>query len=143
MLNAKYIIQQGQPAPGADPQQQQPTAPVALPNPEVLGAAWFVGTVVPVADADAELAAMKTLNPRDSAVVDKRFTAQLGGLPTTLDHTGSTIQLTSYRPDKLIYQANAVRDGLAVFSEIYYRGGEDWQTLLDGKPVEHLRATYC
>ncbi len=37
MLNAKYIIQQGQPAPGADPQQQQPTAPVAIPNPEVLG----------------------------------------------------------------------------------------------------------
>ncbi|GAB3222081.1 hypothetical protein [Spirosoma arcticum] len=142
MLNAKYIIQQGQPAPGADPQQQQPTAPVALPNPEVLGAAWFVGTVVPVADADAELATMKTLNPRDSAVVDKRFTAQLGGLPTTLDHTGSTIQLTNYRPDKMIYQANAVRDGLVVFSEIYYRGQEDWQTLLDGKPVEHLRANY-
>lgn len=142
MLNAKYIIQPGQPAPGADPQQQQPTAPVAIPNPEVLGAAWFVGTVVPVADADAELAAIKTLNPRDSAVVDKRFTAQLGGLPMTLDHTGSTIQLTSYRPDKLIYQANAVRDGLVVFSEIYYRGREDWQTLLDGKPVEHLRANY-
>jgi hypothetical protein len=142
MLHAKYIIQQGQPAPGADPQQQQPTAPVALPNPEVLGAAWFVGTVVPVADADAELAAMKTLNPRDSAVVDKRFTAQLGSLPTTLNHTGSTIQLTSYRPDKMIYQANAVRDGLVVFSEIYYRGQEDWQTLLDGKPVEHLRANY-
>ena len=143
MLHAKYIIQAGQPAPGADPQQQQqPTAPVALPNPEVLGAAWFVGTVVPVADADAEMAAMKTLNPRDSAVVDKRFTAQLTGLPATLDHTGSTIQLTSYRPDKLVYQANAVRDGLVVFSEIYYRGQEDWQTLLDGKPVQHLRANY-
>ena len=140
MLNAKYIIQQGQPAPGADP--QQPTAPVVVPNPEVLGAAWFVGTVLPVADADAEIAAMKVLNPRDSAVVDKRFTAQLGGLPATLDHTGSTIQLTSYRPDKMIYQANAVRDGLVVFSEIYYRGQEDWQTLLDGKPVQHLRANY-
>ena len=138
MLNAKYIIQAGQP--GADP--QQPTAPIAVPNPEVLGAVWFVGTVVPVADADAEIAAMKTLNPRDSAVVDKRFTAQLGGLPATLDHTGSTIQLTSYRPDRMIYQANAVRDGLAVFSEIYYRGQQDWQTLLDGKLVQHLRADY-
>ena len=95
-----------------------------------------------MADADAELAAMKTLNPRDSAVVDKRFMEQLGGLPATLDHTGSTIQLTSYRPDKLIYQANAVRDGLVVFSEIYYRGHEDWQAFLDGKPVPHLRADY-
>ena len=139
MLNAKYIIQQGQPNPATP---QQPAGPVAIPNPEVLGAAWFVGNVVPVADADAELAAMKTLNPRDSAVVDKRFTAQLGGLPATLDHTGSTIQLTSYRPDKLIYQANAVRDGLVVFSEIYYRGNEDWQAFVDGKPVPHLRANY-
>ncbi|MBC3785892.1 YfhO family protein [Spirosoma utsteinense] len=139
MLNAKYIIQAGQPNP-ANP--QQPGGPVALPNPEALGAAWFVGTVVPVADADAELAAMKTLNPRDSAVVDKRFTAQLGGLPGTLDHTGSSIQLTSYRPDKLTYQANAVRDGLVVFSEIYYRGQEDWQAFIDGKAVPHLRANY-
>lgn len=142
MLNARYIIQTGQPAPGANPQQQQPAAPVAIPNPEVLGAAWFVGTVVPVADADAEMAAVKTLNPRDSAVVDTRFTAQLGGLPATLDHSGSTIQLTNYRPDKLIYQANAVRDGLVVFSEIYYRGQEDWQAFIDGKPAPHLRANY-
>ncbi|HLL96374.1 MAG TPA: hypothetical protein VK404_15440, partial [Spirosoma sp.] len=144
MLHAKYIIQArvdspGQPNPATP---QQPAGPVAIPNPEVLGAAWFVNTVVQVADADAELAAMKTLNPRDSAVVDKRFGAQLGGLPTTLDHSGSTIQLTSYRPDKLVYQANAVRDGLVVFSEIYYRGHEDWQAFIDGKPAPHLRANY-
>ncbi|GAB4029601.1 hypothetical protein [Spirosoma jeollabukense] len=139
MLNAKYVIQAGQPDP-ANPQQQ--TGPVALPNPEVMGAAWFVGTVQQVGNADEEMAAMKTLNPRDSAVVDKRFAAELNGLPGTLDHTGSTIQLTSYRPDKLIYQANAVKDGLVVFSEVYYRGHEDWQAFIDGKPAPHLRADY-
>ena len=139
MLNAKYVIQAGQPDP-ANPQQQ--SGPVVIPNTDVLGAAWFVKTVQPVANADEELAAMKTLNPRDSAVVDKRFAAELGNLPATLDHTGSTIQLTSYRPDKLIYQTNAVRDGLVVFSEIYYRGYEDWQAFVDGKPTPHLRANY-
>ncbi len=139
MLNAKYVIQPGQPNP-ANPQQQG--APVAIPNPEVLGAAWFVGTVQQVGNADEEIAAMKTLNPRDSAVVDKQFAAQLGNLPATMDHTGSTIQLTNYRPDKLIYEANAVRDGLVVFSEIYYRGQEDWQAFIDGKPTPHLRANY-
>ncbi len=140
MLNAKYVIRPGQ----SDPNNPQPApaGPVAIPNPDVMGAAWFVGTVQQVANADDELAAMKTLNPRDSAVVDKRFVAQLGNLPATLDHTGSTIQLTSYRPDKLIYQANAVRDGLAVFSEIYYRGESDWQAFIDGKPAPHLRADY-
>ncbi|WP_460955595.1 hypothetical protein, partial [Spirosoma litoris] len=110
MLNAKYVIQPGQPDP-ANPQQQ--AGPVVIPNPEVLGAAWFVGNIVQVANADEEMAAMKTLNPRDSAVVDKRFAAELGNLPGKLDHTGSSIQLTSYRPDKLIYQTNAARDGLA------------------------------
>ncbi|AKD58439.1 hypothetical protein SD10_10005 [Spirosoma radiotolerans] len=140
MLNAKYVIQNGQPNPN-DP-QQTPAGPIALPNPEVMGAAWFVGTVQQVNNADEEMAAMKTLNPRDSAVVDKRFAAQLGNLPATLDHTGSTIQLTSYRPDKLLYEVNAARDGLAVFSEIYYRGESDWQAFIDGKPAPHLRANY-
>ena len=139
MLNAKYVIQQRQPDP-ANP--QQPGGPVAVPNPEALGAAWFVGHVQQVPDADAELAAMKTLNPRDSAVVDQRFAAELGNLPAQLDHTGSTVQLTSYRPDKLIYRVNAVRDGLVVFSEIYYRGNQDWQAFIDGKPAPHLRADY-
>lgn len=141
MLNAKYIIRPGEPAPG-QANQQQPAAPVVLPNPEVLGAAWFVGSVRQVNDADEEMAAMKTLNPRDSVVVDKRFASELGNLPATLDHSGSTVQLTSYRPDKLLYQVNAVRDGLVVFSEIYYRGHEDWQAFIDGKPAPHLRANY-
>ncbi|RIV20612.1 hypothetical protein DYU11_21450 [Fibrisoma montanum] len=140
MLNAKYVITQGQPS--ANPQQQEPPAPVAQQNPEVLGAAWFVRTVQPVENADAEMAAMKTLNPRDTAVVDKRFAEQLTGLPATMDPSGSTIRLTSYRGDKLTYEVNAARDGLAVFSEIYYRGHEDWQAYLDGKPVPHMRANY-
>lgn len=140
MLNAKYIIQPGQ----ADPNnpQQQPAAPMVIPNPEVLGATWFVGTVQQVNSADEEIAVMKTLNPRDSAVVDKRFVTELGNLPAKMEHSGSTIQLTSYRPDKLIYEANAVQDGLAIFSEVYYRGNEDWQAFVDGKPAPHLRANY-
>ena len=85
---------------------------------------------------------MKTLNPRDSVIIDKQFASQLTGLPATMDHAGSTIQLTSYRPDKLVYQTNAARDGLVVFSEIYYRGQEDWQATIDGKPMPHLRANY-
>ncbi|UFH52270.1 hypothetical protein [Spirosoma sp. KNUC1025] len=140
MLNAKYVIRPAEPDPNNP--QQQPTGPVALPNPNVMGAAWFVKTVQLVNNADEEMAAMKTLSTRDSAVVDKQFTAQLGSLPAAMDHTGSTIQLTSYRPDKLIYQTSAAQDGLAVFSEVYYRGNEDWQAFIDGKPAPHVRANY-
>jgi hypothetical protein len=140
MLNAKYVIRPGESDPNNP--QQAPAGPIALPNPSVLGAAWFVKTVQQVNNADEEMAVVKSMNPRDSAVVDKRFAPELGNLPAVMDHTGSTIELTSYRPDKLIYQANAARDGLVVFSEVYYRGNEDWQAFIDGKPAPHLRANY-
>ncbi|WP_044130763.1 hypothetical protein [Rudanella lutea] len=139
MLNGKYAIMQPQPDP-ANP-QQQPSAPVAQPNPEALGNAWFVRTVVQVPDADAEMAAVQTFNPRDSVVVDKRFAEQLNGLPA-LDPTGATIRLTNYIPDHLTYESNAPTEQLAVFSEIYYRGDTDWNAYIDGKKVPHLRANY-
>ncbi len=139
MLNTKYVIQAGQPDP-ANP--QQPAGPVAIPNPEALGAAWFVQTVQTVPDADAELSAMKTLNPADSAVTDKQFAAQLAGLPTTLNTAGNSVQLTTYRPDNMVYAVNAAQEGVVVFSEIYYRGQQDWTVTIDGKPAPNFRANY-
>ena len=70
-----------------------------------------------------------------------RFGRQVAGLPTILDTTGS-IKLTSYIPDNLTYESNATGERLAVFSEIFYRGQDDWETLIDGKPVTHFRADY-
>lgn len=139
MLNGKYAIIQPQQDPSA--QQQQPAAPIAQANPEALGNAWFVKTVLPVADADAEIAAMQTLNPRDSVVIDKRFSNQLANLPV-LNPTGATISLTKYVPDHLTYESNAPTEQLAVFSEIYYRGDTDWNAYVDGKKVPHMRANY-
>lgn len=139
MLNAKYVIQPGQPDPTTP---RQSTAPVALLNSGALGVAWFVTKVTTVTNADEELTAMKQLTTRDTAVVDKQFAAQLAGLPAQLNPTGSTIELTDYRPDHLTYRANTAQDGLVVFSEIYYRGQDDWQASIDGKLVPHLRANY-
>ncbi len=139
MLNGKYAIIQPQQDPNA--QQQQPTAPIAQANPEALGNAWFVKTITQVADADAEMVAMKTLNPRDSMVVDKRFANQLANLPV-LDTTGATISLTKYIPDHLTYESNAPTEQVAVFSEVYYRGDTDWNAYIDGKKVPHMRANY-
>jgi len=139
MLNVKYVIQQPQPDPN---NPQQPAAPAALTNPEALGVGWFVGTIIPAADADAEIAAMKTLSTRDSALVSQADMPKLAGLPAQMAHTGSNVQLTSYRGDKLTYTVNAAREGVVVFSEVYYRGNEDWQAFVDGKPVPHFRANY-
>jgi hypothetical protein len=137
MLNGKYIIQPGQPD-----AQGQPAPAVVQTNPTALGNAWFVRTVVTVADADAEITALQRLNPRDTALIDKRFAAQLAGLPAGLDPAGATIQLTAYEPDHLTYQSSSLREQLAVFSEIYYRGDTDWNAYVDGKKTPHLRADY-
>ena len=51
----------------------------------------------------------------------------------------STIQLTSYEPNRLVYKASTPKDGVVVFSEIYYPG---WQVNIDGQPVDIARADY-
>ncbi len=137
MLNVRYVIQS---QPDSATGQSQT---FAQQNPEALGNAWFVQQVQTVADADAEMAALATpaFDPRRTAIVDARFAPALTGLPTVLDTTG-TITLTTYIPDNLTYESNAPGERLAVFSEIFYRGQDDWQTLIDGKEVKHIRADY-
>ena len=134
MLNTKYIIQQSMDSTG------QGGAPVAQLNPDALGNAWFVQTVQQVNNADEEIAAIQTFNPRNTAIVDKRFASQLTGL-SALDTTGS-IQLTKYIPDNMTYESNATGERVAVFSEIYYRGDTDWKVTIDGKEVPHMRVNY-
>ena len=88
---------------------------------------------------DEEMAALDEIDPKQTAVVDQRFAAQVDGFTPQADST-ATIQLQSYRPNKLVYQSKSATDQLAVFSEIYYQPG--WKATVDGKPVEHLRADW-
>jgi len=136
MLNVKYII-----APAVDSTGRPVGQPSAQVNPNALGNAWFVQNVQQVADADAEMAALKTLNAQQTAVVDKRYADQLTGLPGTLSPAG-TIQLTAYSPDKLTYQSDSPTEQVAVFSEVFYRGNDDWKAFIDGKETPHFRADY-
>ena len=108
-------------------------------NPSADGNAWFVKDIKIVANADEEMAALDEIDPKQTAVVDQRFAAQVDGFTPQADST-ATIQLQSYRPNKLVYQSKAATDQLAVFSEIYYQPG--WKATVDGKPVEHLRADW-
>ncbi|HEX8656760.1 MAG TPA: YfhO family protein, partial [Hymenobacter sp.] len=125
MLNTRYLIT-------GDAKQ-----PVQR-NPGALGNAWFVSQVKTVKSPDEEMAALNTLNPATEAVVDvSKFPQQQGA---TYDAAGASIALTNYSPDELKYRYNAPRNGLVVFSEIYYADG--WQAFIDGKPVPHLRADY-
>ncbi|MDH6355326.1 diacylglycerol kinase [Dysgonomonas sp. PH5-45] len=125
MLNAKYIIYS----------PEQPP----LQNPYALGNAWFVSGFNFVDNADAEIAALNTLNPATIAVVDKRFEKDLAGFKFSAD-SAATITLTTYKPNKLVYKSKANSEQLAIFSEVYYANG--WQAYIDGKEAPHFRADW-
>ena len=122
MLNTKYFIsQQGQ--------VQQ--------NPGAMGNAWFVNNVNIVANADAEIAALNGFNPDSTAIVDVRFSEQI---IDNLDNSNATINLEEYKPNYLKYTSSSTKDGIAIFSEIYYDKG--WNAYIDGELKPHFRANY-
>ena len=129
MLNTKYFIfpagQQGQ------------TVPVE--NPYAYGNAWFVDNVQYVNNANEEIDALNEILPTETAVVDAKFKEQLKGVTRGYKDSVSTIRLMSYEPNRLIYKTSSPKDGVAVFSEIYYPG---WQATIDGQPADIARADY-
>ncbi|MDI9534048.1 MAG: YfhO family protein [Bacteroidota bacterium] len=125
MLNTRYIILD----PGSAP----------LVNRHAAGNAWLVNRVTLAENADAELLAVKTINPKEEAVVDRRF-AELIGVDETAGTPGDTIFLTSYEPNLLTYKAELSSKRVAIFSEIYYKYG--WKASVDDKPADHFRANY-
>lgn len=130
MLNTKYFIVQGQ--------EGNPTAQL---NPEALGNAWFVGSTKIVKNADEEIKAIQNFNPRQIAFIDARFEEFLKNKQLKQDTT-ATIKLTEYKPNHLTYESDSKTEQVAVFSEIYYRGNEDWKAYVDGKETPHFRANY-
>lgn len=129
MLNTKYFIfpagQQGQPVP--------------IENPYAYGNAWFVDKVQYVNNANEEIDALNEILPTETAVVDTKFRDQLKGATAGYKDSLSTISLVSYEPNRLKYKASSAKDGVVVFSEIYYPG---WQATIDGQPVDIARADY-
>lgn len=143
MLNAKYIISKGQNG-----------QPFPYLNPDALGNAWFVDEMYYVDNANAESDALNTVDLRRVAVMDTTYAPNrismqdlAGSLPTAnrrrtdgedLDET--IINLTSYAPNKLVYEAQTQQERLAVFSEIYYPYG--WKCTIDGEPTDIYRVNY-
>lgn len=129
MLNAKYIITQG--GQNGQPQAQR--------NPDACGNAWSVQNIQLVPNADAEMAALTSFNPKSTAIIDTRYSDYLGGKTT---YAPAKARLTSYDPKYLEYSVEG-GDAFIVFSELFYEGaGNDWQAYLNGVPVAHIRVNY-
>ena len=123
MLNAKYVIMQGD---------------TVVQNPDAMGNAWFVDHIRYVSDANTEMKALDSLNPRQMAVADRQFEKVLKTSAPAA--AGDTIFETTYAPNRLTYHSRLSRPRIAVFSEIYFPWG--WQATVDGKPVEIGRVNY-
>lgn len=128
MLNTKYLI-------------LAPSTQGVVTNTSALGNAWFVDEYKVVPNANAEIQAIEDFNPARTAIVDQRYQSLLNGLNIIPD-SSATISLPSYVPDQLTYESTASSTQLAVFSEIFYRGNQDWQAFIDGQPTPHFRANY-
>jgi hypothetical protein len=130
MLNAKWVIM---------PAQDGSTLPVE--NPHAMGNAWFVDRISFVDNADEEIAALTNIDLNSEAVANKEFESVLEGFDLGVTGTGqSTIKLVDYDSDYLIYEVDAKKDELAIFSDVYYPKG--WQVSIDGAPAEMIRANY-
>jgi hypothetical protein len=114
----------------------------AIKNPEANGNAWFVKSLLAVQGADAEMAALSTLDTKEQAIFDETaFTAPAKYKGDYTVDSLAQIRLISYRPDELIYRTENDHNGIAVFSEMYYPHG--WKATIDGEPAESFRVNYA
>ena len=129
MLNTKYLItadQNGQ----KEMMKNRSTA---------AGHAWFVQKVEYVKNADEEMMAISSFDPKNVMVVDQKFKSLIDVKKVGYDGNGF-IRLTNYHPDHLTYEYSSGRDALAVFSEMWYEKG--WNAYVDGEKIPYFRADY-
>jgi len=131
MLNVKYIIQ-------TDKEGKE--FPVV--NPDANGNAWFVSTVKLVNKPDDVMKALDHLNTKQVAVFnvhDHEGKFRNARMKKDWDTTG-TIKVVEYKPNYIKYESDNGKDGLAVFSEMYYKNG--WNAYIDGKLTDHFPVDY-
>jgi uncharacterized membrane protein YfhO len=128
MLNTKYFI-----VPDANKN------PMPQRNPNAMGNAWFIDSVLVVNTPNEECDALNDIDVRTTAVLDVKFADFVKDFSTGKDSTGQ-VTFLSYAPNALEYQTHSNKDGIVVFSEIYYPYG--WHAYIDGQPTEHFRVNY-
>ena len=128
MLNTKYIIT-----------PEQDGSQTVNVNPHALGNAWFVGDLIEVDGAQAEIDTLTGIDLETSAAIDKEFVPMAGNLHPGLP-AKAYVTLTDHTPKSLDYEVFSTDPGTVVFSEIYYPHG--WKASIDGEPAEHFRVNY-
>jgi hypothetical protein len=128
MLNAKYFIYKD----GAGETKGQ------WKNENALGNCWFVNEIRFVKDANEEINALDSLNPKETAVVQESFRSSIPFMPQP--DSSARIQLVKNDNDIVTYTSDATNNQFAVFSEIFYKAG--WKAIVDGKELPIVKTDY-
>jgi hypothetical protein len=123
MLNNKYYLYNGQ---------------LFTQNTEAYGNAWFVNDIKWVEDNNSEILAIENTDVKNTAIIHKEFKETIKTVSGV--DSNANIRMTSYLPNHISYQSTSNKDGLAVFSEVYYADG--WNAYIDGAKVPYSRANY-
>lgn len=125
MLNVKYVI------------QHQGNKTIALQNPGALGNVWFVKAVKFVNGPVAEMKALDSFHPADTAIVEDSFKSAVGTY--SAGDSSDYIRQVKFDNDEIDYESNSSSNRIAIFSEIFYK---DWKAYIDGKPAPIFKANY-
>jgi hypothetical protein len=128
MLNTKYVIM-----------NDANKNPMPRYNPDAMGNAWFIDSVLVVNTPNEESDALNEIDLRTTAVLDAKFADFVKDFVPGKD-SAAQVTFLSYSPNVLEYQTHSTKEGIVVFSEIYYPYG--WHAYIDDQPVEHFRVNY-
>ena len=127
MLNTKYVIRKG-----ANGKEE------AVINNGAFGSCWLVSAIHYVKNADEEMAALDSINVRDTAIVENIYKDRIPFMPGK--DSSASIQLIENLNDKISYRFKSSTNQFAVFSEVYYDKG--WNAFIDGKPAPYCKVDY-
>ena len=131
MLNGKYLIV---------PQQQNGNRTTAVfRNSAAMGNAWFVDSIRIAESPHQECMDLDIIDLHTTAIVGQDYKDAVQGFENG-DHSQSTITFDAYTPKSLDYHYTSDKDGIVVFSEIFYPFG--WKATIDGQSAELFRANY-
>ena len=127
ILNVKYLL------------TQEKNEQKVIQNPNVMGVAWPVDSLLIKESADAVLESMKTIDfSRQAVVLKSEFPSEL---PLVYNAKQlKNIELVQYHPTHLIYDFEADEEQLIVFSEMYYPKG--WSVTIDNQKASLFPVNY-